>query len=250
MSIVSKKTPPFITCSYSIVFRYKQSLPHFSGTVANRVMHILFLYCVMLLIIVNYCHMSLLLVFFLKAIQTDMPSLDACHPASIVLLLQLWYVALSIWYWRGFSFITRVSIVVRATGATPEYLAGHYMLQGASSFMPVMALAPQPTEKVLDMAAAPGGKTTYIGKIVSAIRNLFESWESYLQVTFKNRCKLSHLFHQMSELMRCCTLGTESRSCCSGIAAIYNNNNNNTKFIKRHNAVRQLQRRWWNRLVK
>lgn len=50
-------------------------------------------------------------------------------------------------------------------GATPEYLAGHYMLQGASSFMPVMALAPQPNEKVLDMAAAPGGKASYIGKI-------------------------------------------------------------------------------------
>lgn len=28
-------------------------------------------------------------------------------------------------------------------GATPEYMAGHYMLQGASSFMPCMALAPQ-----------------------------------------------------------------------------------------------------------
>ena len=50
------------------------------------------------------------------------------------------------------------------TGATPEYLAGHYMLQGASSFLPVMALAPQENEKVLDMCAAPGGKSTYIGK--------------------------------------------------------------------------------------
>ena len=48
-------------------------------------------------------------------------------------------------------------------GATPEYLAGHYMIQGASSFLPVMALAPQPGERVLDMCAAPGGKTTYIG---------------------------------------------------------------------------------------
>eukprot|EP00493_Phyllostaurus_siculus_P025754 UN26099 len=38
-------------------------------------------------------------------------------------------------------------------GATPEYLAGHYMLQSASSFLPVMALDPQPNEKVLDMAA-------------------------------------------------------------------------------------------------
>ena len=48
-------------------------------------------------------------------------------------------------------------------GATPEYLAGHYMLQAASSFLPVMALSPLPGEKVLDMCAAPGGKTTYIG---------------------------------------------------------------------------------------
>ena len=41
-------------------------------------------------------------------------------------------------------------------GATPEYMAGQYMLQGASSFLPVMALAPQEGEQVLDMAAAPG----------------------------------------------------------------------------------------------
>merc|ERR1719262_1115303 len=51
-------------------------------------------------------------------------------------------------------------------GATPEYLAGQYMIQSASSFVPVMALAPQPNETVLDMAAAPGGKTTYLGQLM------------------------------------------------------------------------------------
>ena len=51
-------------------------------------------------------------------------------------------------------------------GATPEYLAGHYILQAASSFLPVMALAPQPNERILDMAAAPGGKTTYISALM------------------------------------------------------------------------------------
>lgn len=51
-------------------------------------------------------------------------------------------------------------------GATPEYLAGHYMLQAASSFLPVIALAPQPNERVLDMASAPGGKTTYISALL------------------------------------------------------------------------------------
>lgn len=51
-------------------------------------------------------------------------------------------------------------------GATPEYLAGHYILQAASSFLPVMALAPQEHERILDMAAAPGGKTTYIAALM------------------------------------------------------------------------------------
>jgi len=31
------------------------------------------------------------------------------------------------------------------------------------------------------------------------------------------------------------------------IIYVYNNNNNNTKFIKRHNAIRRLQRCWRNR---
>lgn len=51
-------------------------------------------------------------------------------------------------------------------GATPEYLAGQYILQAASSFLPVMALAPQPGERVLDMAAAPGGKTTHMSALM------------------------------------------------------------------------------------
>ncbi|RYR28073.1 hypothetical protein Ahy_B01g052176 [Arachis hypogaea] len=51
-------------------------------------------------------------------------------------------------------------------GATPEYMAGFYMLQSASSFLPVMALAPQEKERVVDMAAAPGGKTTYVAALM------------------------------------------------------------------------------------
>lgn len=51
-------------------------------------------------------------------------------------------------------------------GATSEYLAGHYMLQSASSWLPVMALAPKKGDYVLDMAAAPGGKTSHIAQIM------------------------------------------------------------------------------------
>lgn len=51
-------------------------------------------------------------------------------------------------------------------GATPEYLAGYYMLQSAASMCPVVALDPQPGERVLDMSSAPGGKTSYISQLM------------------------------------------------------------------------------------
>ncbi|KAH7347738.1 NOL1/NOP2/sun family protein [Plectosphaerella cucumerina] len=51
-------------------------------------------------------------------------------------------------------------------GATPEYLAGHYILMAASSFLPVMALDPQEGERCLDMASAPGGKVTFMSAMM------------------------------------------------------------------------------------
>ena len=51
-------------------------------------------------------------------------------------------------------------------GATPEYLAGHYMVQSASSFLPVMALSPGPGQRVLDMAASPGGKSSHMAAMM------------------------------------------------------------------------------------
>lgn len=51
-------------------------------------------------------------------------------------------------------------------GATPEYLSGQYMLQSAASMCPVLALDPQPKERVLDVSAAPGGKTSYIAQLM------------------------------------------------------------------------------------
>uniref|UniRef100_A0AAG5DA15 SAM-dependent MTase RsmB/NOP-type domain-containing protein n=1 Tax=Anopheles atroparvus TaxID=41427 RepID=A0AAG5DA15_ANOAO len=58
-------------------------------------------------------------------------------------------------------------------GATPEYLAGHYMLQGASSMLPVMALAPEENERILDMCAAPGGKSSHIAALMKNTGVLF-----------------------------------------------------------------------------
>ncbi|KAI6184159.1 SAM-MT-RSMB-NOP domain-containing protein [Aphelenchoides bicaudatus] len=72
---------------------------------------------------------------------------------------------------------TKVGLVVYDSqvpvGATPEYLAGHYAIQGLTSFLPVMALDPQPNEKVLDMCSAPGGKTTHIAAMMKNTGILF-----------------------------------------------------------------------------
>uniref|UniRef100_T1ISD2 SAM-dependent MTase RsmB/NOP-type domain-containing protein n=1 Tax=Strigamia maritima TaxID=126957 RepID=T1ISD2_STRMM len=72
---------------------------------------------------------------------------------------------------------TKVGLVIYDSqvpiGATPEYLAGHYIIQGPSSFLPVMALAPKENEKILDMCAAPGGKATYIAALMKNTGVLF-----------------------------------------------------------------------------
>jgi len=47
-------------------------------------------------------------------------------------------------------------------GASFEYLLGHYSLQEAASQYAVEALNPSPEDLVLDMCAAPGGKTAQI----------------------------------------------------------------------------------------
>ncbi|CAL7942707.1 unnamed protein product [Xylocopa violacea] len=74
---------------------------------------------------------------------------------------------------------TKVGLVVYSSqvpmGATPEYLAGHYILQGASSFLPVMALEPKENERILDMCAAPGGKSSHIAAIMKNTGVLFSN---------------------------------------------------------------------------
>jgi 16S rRNA C967 or C1407 C5-methylase (RsmB/RsmF family) len=49
------------------------------------------------------------------------------------------------------TFLTEADLISVPLGATPEYLAGHYILQAASSFLPVMALCPQENERCLDV---------------------------------------------------------------------------------------------------
>lgn len=53
-----------------------------------------------------------------------------------------------------------------SAGQHPYHRAGLYYLQDPSAMSPAELLAPQPGERVLDLAAAPGGKTTHLAALM------------------------------------------------------------------------------------
>ncbi|MEM5766075.1 MAG: RsmB/NOP family class I SAM-dependent RNA methyltransferase [Candidatus Aenigmatarchaeota archaeon] len=65
------------------------------------------------------------------------------------------------WYKDGF-FVENEKDVVK----TLEYFLGYYYIQEASSMIPPLILSPSPKDKVLDLCAAPGSKTTQIAMIM------------------------------------------------------------------------------------
>lgn len=62
---------------------------------------------------------------------------------------------------------------IATLGSTHEYLMGKYYIQDIASMLPPFYLNPQPNELVLDMCAAPGGKTTHLAQIMENQGHLF-----------------------------------------------------------------------------
>jgi 16S rRNA C967 or C1407 C5-methylase (RsmB/RsmF family) len=54
----------------------------------------------------------------------------------------------------------------KSPGLHPYHLAGLYYLQDPSAMSPAELLNPQPGERILDLAAAPGGKTTHLAALM------------------------------------------------------------------------------------
>ncbi len=55
---------------------------------------------------------------------------------------------------------------VESPGATLEYFLGYYLVQGLTSMLPAKVLSPRAGEIILDLCAAPGGKTTHLAQLM------------------------------------------------------------------------------------
>lgn len=65
--------------------------------------------------------------------------------------------------WCNYSYITSKSAFKPSLGSTHEYLKGfYYVYRDAASLLPVLALSPTKGAQVLDLCAAPGGKSVHI----------------------------------------------------------------------------------------
>ncbi|WP_297419792.1 RsmB/NOP family class I SAM-dependent RNA methyltransferase [Thermococcus sp.] len=92
------------------------------------------------------------------------------------------------WAREGFC-LTREPFSITST---PEYLSGLLYIQEASSMYPPVILEPKPGETVADMAAAPGGKTSYLAQLMEngGIIYAFDVGEERLKETRLNLSRL------------------------------------------------------------
>ncbi len=84
------------------------------------------------------------------------------------------------WSPEGFLLETTPELVAPPPGKHPYHAAGLYYLQEPSAMAVARALDPQPGERILDLCAAPGGKSTHIVSLTGD-RALLVANESHSQ---------------------------------------------------------------------
>lgn len=99
-----------------------------------------------------------------RAIRCNTLKLDSCE--RLVRSLELKGFKLEPVKWIKYFYWVNRAPSSPTLGSTFEYLSGQYYIQSPVSGVPVVELNPNPSDTVLDMAAAPGGKTSFIAQLM------------------------------------------------------------------------------------
>lgn len=133
------------------------------------------------------------------------------------------------------AFIIDTELNPGELGKTIEHNIGNYYIQEITSMLPALALDPKENEKVLDLCAAPGSKTTQIAALMNNKGILFanEVRKDRVNILSANleRCGVANTIVTTSEGLRICKFFRENKflfdkilvdAPCSGEGTIMN----------------------------
>ncbi len=106
---------------------------------------------------------------FLEGNDMVLPKTIRCNTLAIepqVLVKRLESKGFELEAVEGMDYAFRVTVGKLPLGATTEYLLGYYFVQSVASMWAVEVLNPREGRIVVDMCAAPGGKTTHIAQLM------------------------------------------------------------------------------------
>ncbi len=97
-----------------------------------------------------------------------------------------------------------------SAGATAEYLLGLYSIQEAAAQIPVSIFTHQKGKKVLDVAAAPGGKTVHLADLMENLGEIvaldIDKWRLNALVNNVERCRVINVVVYMLDARQATTL--------------------------------------------
>ncbi len=98
-----------------------------------------------------------------------------------------------------------------SAGATAEYLLGYYSIQEAAAQIPVSVFTRLKGKKVLDVAAAPGGKTIHLADLMENLGGIValdvDKWRLNALVNHVERCRVSNVVVYLLDSRQASSLG-------------------------------------------
>jgi len=110
-------------------------------------------------VFLRYCQMPLRKAIRVNTLKTDVKTLKKRLEDKGFKLTPIPWTPVGFWIEKGKN-------VEEALGNTEEHFLGYFYIQEASSMIPPIVLDPKPGELVLDVAAAPGSKTTQMSEMM------------------------------------------------------------------------------------